>query len=391
MKKILFVAFAATLLAAGCQKTEIINPVGNAISFSTGMNKLTKAADADNEGIDNLKQQNFRIWAIADYEDANTTEIELDKPYDRMANLNVAHGTTEVVNGESKTTVDTWLPAKEYYWPGKDKALRFFAVSGVNLGEDLSTTDVVNIAINRSVNGTDQTVAPTMVINDFKVANTAPNADLMVADFVHQDQTTKEVSLNFRHALAKVEFLFKTIANADRNVYVQSLSVENVMTKSTLTVSENTDEQTKNAKPMTFDWDTATEAETFNDDYETVPTDFPAEVETIGTGTVDNTALKLTTTATNFTTWLVMPQTISQLQVKVRYVIGVREFESIFPLSTSDLEAWDANQYVRYTVTLAPNLISFVPNVQPWDQYDAVEDVDGNNTTTGNQDIEMVN
>ena len=36
MKKFFFVALAATLLAAGCQKTEVINPVGGrSMSFTT--------------------------------------------------------------------------------------------------------------------------------------------------------------------------------------------------------------------------------------------------------------------------------------------------------------------------------------------------------------------
>ena len=38
MKRIFFVALAATLLAASCQKTEIINPAGgNVMTFSTNM------------------------------------------------------------------------------------------------------------------------------------------------------------------------------------------------------------------------------------------------------------------------------------------------------------------------------------------------------------------
>ena len=71
--------------------------------------------------------------------------------------------------------------------------------------------------------------------------------------------------------------------------------------------------------------------------------------------------------------------------------MGERNFESTFPLYTADLLQWLPNQYVRYTVTLAPNLISFNPTVEGWDQYDAVDDVEGNSATTGNQDITMQN
>jgi amino acid transporter len=55
MKKIFYVALSATLLAAGCQKTEVLNPVGEpTMTFTTGMGKLTKAvgtADAEAAGL----------------------------------------------------------------------------------------------------------------------------------------------------------------------------------------------------------------------------------------------------------------------------------------------------------------------------------------------------
>ncbi len=406
MKKIFFVALAATLLAAGCQKTEIINPVNPtgqpALSFSTGMSKLTKAvgtADADADGMVNLKAQDFRVWAYADYEDPNTDKTELDMIYDGMSNLNIGYTEQTVTTGEegsqTTTTVGSWAPAKEYYWPGKDKNLRFFAVSGVALGEDLSATTVVVPTITRTPAVVDkpettedetaaESVAMQLEVKDFVVNHAAPNADLMVADFVCQNQTTKEVSLKFRHALSKVEFLFNTLSTSDATVYVQSLSVENVLTKSSLTVTENNGED-KVTKPTIFTWGDRSVPQTFVDDY-TATANVPTDTEKLpANADLDNTALELTTTATKFCTWLVMPQTISTLQVKILYVIGKRQFESIFPLGTEALTAWGANQYVRYTITLAPNKISFNPSVEEWDQYDA------DSETTGKQDITMQN
>lgn len=412
MKKIFFVAFVATLLAVSCQKTEIINPVNPkgtpSMTFTTNMSKLTKAsgtpADADADGMVNLQAQDFRVWAYADYEDENTSATELDQIYDKMANLNI--GYTAAVDA----LPESWAPAKEYYWPGVGKNLRFFAVSGVDLGDDLSETTVVVPTITRTTNNdavaddpatedidettpATTTVTSQLVVNDFVVNHASPNADLMVADFVCQNQTTKEVTLKFRHALSKVEFLFKTTDAADAKVFVQGLSVENVMTKSTLTVTENTGAD-KETKPMTFTWGVPTVNQIFVDDYK--PTEaaaIPSDTELLPSNTtLDTDALELTNQAHNFTTWLVMPQTIAPasadakgLQVKIVYVIGKRQFESIFPLYTDDLKEWKANQYVRYTITLAPNLISFKPSVQPWDQYDAVA---GNETT---DDIEMQN
>lgn len=410
MKKILFVALAATLLAAGCQKTEIINPVNPtgqpALTFTTDLSKLTKTvgtADADADGMVNLKAQDFRVWAYADYEDLNTTTPELDNIYDKMANLNIYYTEKDVTDEAGATSKEgSWAPSKEYYWPGVGKNLRFFAVSGVALGEDLSATSVVVPTITRNAAVEDDTTTPDvneakeasvemkLEVKDFVVNHAAPNADLMVADFVHQNQTNKEVALKFRHALAKVEFLFNTLSNSDATVYVQSLKVENVMTKSTLTVKENTGAD-KATKPTVFTWATPTIEQTFEDDYKGTAA-IPEDTERLDENVeLDMTARELTTSAEKFCTWLVMPQSISTLQVKITYVIGKRQFESIFPLAATNLTVWGANQYVRYTITLAPNKISFKPSVEDWDQFDAVEDVEGDSNTTGDQDITMQN
>lgn len=389
MKKILLVAASVTLLAAGCQKTEIVNPVGEpAMTFSTGMKKLTKAsgevADAAKEGMFNLQAQDFRVWAYGDFEDENTLNTkELDEIYDGMANLNVYFRKSSTPDGSTSTS--EWTPNKEYYWPGVGKNLRFFAVSGADLGDDLSTTNNVTIAINRDVADTSK-VNPTLTVNNFTVNHVSPNTDLMVADFVRQNQSKKSVNLNFRHALSKVEFLFKTMGG-DRKVFVQSLEVTGINTVSTLTVTAQ--DTTGKQKPIKFEWDEPATAQTFTDDYTGTSENFPEEVEYIKTTVdeevvnkypADNTVMELTTSAEPFATWMVIPQTIAagdelntDLQVKVIYVIGERQFESIFTLSSDDLKKWGPNQYVRYTITLTPNLITFHPTVDEWDQYDNPE------------------
>ena len=56
MKKILFLAASAILLAAGCQKTEVLNQaIGDPMTFSTGMGKLTKA-DSNPVATQELKE-----------------------------------------------------------------------------------------------------------------------------------------------------------------------------------------------------------------------------------------------------------------------------------------------------------------------------------------------
>ena len=66
MKKILFAAFAASLLAASCQKTEVYQPTttGPEMTFSTEMKKITKAdPSASAVGDANLQAQGFNVWA----------------------------------------------------------------------------------------------------------------------------------------------------------------------------------------------------------------------------------------------------------------------------------------------------------------------------------------
>ena len=90
MKKILFVALGATLLAVGCQKTEIINRVGDRIGFTSEMGKLTKSvgtATANGEGEDNLKAQDFNIWAYYVADDANTTADDTNKAITKSFSL----------------------------------------------------------------------------------------------------------------------------------------------------------------------------------------------------------------------------------------------------------------------------------------------------------------
>ena len=391
MKKILFAAFAATLLAAGCQKTEVIHQVGptdgSLMSFSTEMSKLTKSTppatpDANSFGMYNLRAQEFKIWAYCDYNDPNTTTNELNTIYDGMANLNIAY------DKSANEDDGTWKPGKEYYWPSTGKYLRFFAVSGAG-----NSTVTPSMTVDENATTTSD---PKLIIANYTVNHSSPNTDLMVADFIRQDKSTnnKCVEFNFRHALSKVQFMFKT-ESGDTPVFIQSLTVENIKTTGTLTVTENTGND-KEIKPILFAWVPVDNTKhPFSDDYTEVPSDFPAqsELEPLSPSSgYDNTALQLTSTATEFATWLVLPQEIvtkddtgaitSGYKVRVTYVIGKRQFEAFFPLYKTDLEKWNDNQYTKYLVTITPNKITFEAQAKDWAPYDG----DGDNKTGSAED-----
>lgn len=386
MRKILFLAVSATLLAAGCQKTEIINPIGDqpALSFSTDFGKLTKAADANAEGLVNLKEQDFRVWAYAAHDFDNTPQDDVTAIgiYDKMEDIKVVDDN------------NAWDPGKQYFWPGANKGLYFFAVSDTDeflgdVGKPENETKVSPVTINmtNSVDENNVSVAnpTTMVITNYVVDETNPNNDLMVADFVRQSQedNEKKVSLNFRHTLSKVQFQFVTNPVEDISVFVQKLEVVDLLTTGNLTVTPadfTADATGAEVATVSFTWDLLGDAAnetpvtaTFVDDYDTAydGADFPAKIEGAEPTVEDKKAMKITATggendpAQEFATWLVLPQDITDKTVKITYLINERKFTNEFALDKT-LEAWAVNQYVKYTINLSPNLITFDASVEEW-------------------------
>ena len=374
MKKIFFVAISATLLAAGCQKTEVINPVGEpAMSFTTGAKKLTKSegtADAAATDKDqNLKAQDFRVWAYAAEEYDHTPTPDLHLIYDGMENLPVTY---DAVNG--------WSTTSQHFWPGKEKELKFFAVSGDNAffgdGGATSTSVFPNSENN------------TMQIKEFTITSPSYNVDLMVADYAEQNQYKKAVDLNFRHTLSKVEFVFNTRPVEGISVFVQKVEVQDLINKGTLDVTytemtEQSGATSEDYKPATgkatFKWNDGVEAPstgTFTDDWETLidetNTNFPDKIDGVDATEEDRKAMEITAAvgteapANIFTTWLMIPQNIVGKKVKITYLLNERKAEGEFALDVQNITEWKDNQYIRYVVTLSPNLISFNASTTDW-------------------------
>lgn len=347
MKKIFFVALGATLLAASCQKTEIINPVGNAINFAAGLDKLTKGA-AD-EGVTNLQSQNFKVWAYTAYTDA-TNNVTPGNVYDNIQNLDVTYA-----DGEWGTTL-------QYYWPGAEKSLDFFAVS---TGKFALTTGAPTV----DITGKGETLGTrTLTVSNYVVDNANANDDLMVAEFVrqHQGQNNKVVDLNFKHALSKVIFKFKTNSTEATApiVHVTSLSINDVVTTGNLVATEATEA----SAALTGDSDGTRAAIELN----WTPTETATDIEE--TFTENN---QLTTTATPYVTKLLMPQTLDGKKLTVNYTITEaasgaqpRAFTIDFDLAAATVNSWGINQAITYTIALSPNTITFNPDVAPWENVD---------------------
>ena len=360
MKKIFFLAIAATLLAAGCQKTEVLNqvvPDGEpSMSYAPSMGKLTKAASQ--AGLETLQTQNFHLWAYYVKADPNRVGADPNTIYDGMSNIAVTY------------SQNTWSTNPIHFWPGKNKALKFFAVS---VDETISTgfygtADSPNII--PDVTESSENYGG-LVINSFEVDPTQPTSDLMVADYLEQDQSKLDVALNFRHALSKVQILFKNENAKGENpdpktqVWVQHVEVKNVANVGSLTVKPEP------LSALRFDWNPTTTTTFVADFVGTAATDLvvndPAEDAASYTNISTDNCMKLIGDYTEYDTWLVIPQDISSLNIEIVYVIGDRQFVAKFPLSNDDLLAWAPNQFIKYNINLSPNIIGFNPTVEDWE------------------------
>ena len=391
MKKIFFVALGATLLAASCQKTEIINHVpGESMTFATAMSKLAKASgtsDADaTDGMLNLQAQDFKVWAYYTYADP-INNITVGKAYDEMEALDVTYGATS-----------GWTTLQDYYWPGTDKSLDFFAVSTkhwpvaeVKDGDQVVTPAVPGVTVN--IEGEGGTIGErSLTVSGYVVDASNPNDDLMVAEFVrqHQGMNEKKVSLHFNHALSKVQFRFTTNTGTDV-IKVKSLTVTGLKTSGLLTVSEAGDlVETNGRVPVGLAWtDHGTPAD-FNDDFDGDLT-LEAPEQIVG----ENGTTTVKKNDKEFATWLVLPQDITGKTVTIAYEItsttGTRNFTQTFALTRPAVAevkegenvvkeakeafaSWDINQVVVYTINLSPNKITFEPSVEPWEEAENLTD-----------------
>lgn len=359
MKKILSVAIAATLLAASCSKTDIINPVGNQMGFSGEMGKLTKADD--DLTLTTLQGQNFKVWSFYAYADA-INNIGVGDVYDGIAGIDV------------KYQDGKWVTTNDYYWPGAKKALDFFAVSSksVKVG-DVEFTNQGKADAKRTMKVKDFVVTPATPaagVGETATAEIVPDDDLMVAEFVRQSQedNDKQVKLRFKHALSKVKFNFITNAPDTDPVTVTKLVVNGLTTKGTLIVTETDNaglsgtETDATRKQVSLAW---------------------TDLSSTGNFIVEE-SVALTDEAKTYAEWLVIPQTIYSAgdaqanpespavnkTVEVSFTIGTKNFTRVFALcgegEKNTVTEWDINQAVTYTINLSPNKITFDPSVEDW-------------------------
>lgn len=383
MKKILFVAASASLLAAGCQKTEVLNQaVGDPMTFSTGMAKLTKSPTAT--GVQNLATQDFQVWSYTAYTD-ELNGVSPGSVYENINGISVDYEIATDGSGSCSTSED-------YYWPGTGLKLDFFAISSKSTftgstGENTETPTDLSVSFENPGLTLGQRK---MTLNGYSVTAATMNEgaavgaddDLMVAEFVRQDQAMgnpkKSVSLHFKHALSKVRFKFITTKdeNTKETVTVKSLKVVGLKNKGNLVVTEtsSTPDNTNGRTPVSLAWNSVTGEV----DYEREFTNF-----TLDTDDAWEASFASLKEDAYHATWLVMPQTIDNVNVEISYSITNSETNKtvedtrLFPLTrkasgegedaVSPFNEWGINKITTYTINISPNKISFNPSVEDWD------------------------
>ena len=336
------------------------------------MGKLTKA-EVDNQAT--LKKQGLKVWAYYAYEDA-TNDIELGDQFDDMYALDV---TWDPALNENK---GGWKTTNDYYWPGENKDLNFFAVSSDLFKGDSPALPTANIKFSNNGLATGRA----MTVENYTVTPANATDDLMVADFVnqHQGQNGKKVHLNFHHALSRVTFKFLTAQAATEQEYVQvnSISVAGLTTNGNLNVTETASQPSGYATHdgttthVSLGWTAASTTATGNFTL--------TKAEILGTA------------AAEYVTWLVIPQDIytaelAETNKKVVINYSIQSAKNVvtknvtFELCAETLKAWAVNQAITYTVNITPTKITFDPSVSEWDQYDA------DSSTTEKDDINYQN
>ena len=333
--KVILFAGAAVLALAACSKNEVVETNDHAIGFSNYIPKtVTGRADATFvNGNDLVSGQEFVVYGY------NQKAADFSKTLNPtfMPGVEVTYkgGNTLATAGNN-----TYSPTR--YWP-KDEAnnkLAFYAYYPV------STYVVPTVTAGLG------SYAVTVDTNPSK------NVDFLVADLVKDQAYSKTdntgaVMLNFKHQLAKVQFLVNTnVTDENTKVTLNSLTVKDVKATGTLTPAYGTEFSTA--------WSGLA-----------VPKDF----------TVYSSAMPLSATAVikdTAHTYLMVPQTLGdEVVATVVYTYQTGKDEAVTntvnvklnDIMSGDaaITSWEKNNYIVYTFTIGLQPIKFAATVSAWD------------------------
>lgn len=409
MKRIIYGVAIAALFVTSCQKTDVLNVAEDTIDFSTQVGKLTKA-DETYDKLGTLKDQGFRVWTVADFNQGDFKDGEI---YRGMDNLIVSYDETNSTN--------PWMinSDEKYFWPQAKQYLQFYTISSDVLkpkSTDAYWVDDVKFPTHftkpegaTEITGLD---LPEYTVND------VADDDVMVADCVRQTKDdgsgkkTKTVSPLFRHTMTKVEFNFKKGSYTDGSAPMASTVILKEIKTADLSYMGSLDVTYGNGTdPMSFVWTTTddkTKSFTYTPSgivYLDPKGSVIPEVETLPEANIkendyckiaevvyvyskktegDGFEWKETTNYKsyngdvlsegdhkNYVTWYMIPQDLTEGQtVTITYIADGKVIPQIFKLTVSEdvklTKDWTEEMCVRYNVTIAPHKVVFNPSVDQW-------------------------
>lgn len=333
--KVILFAGAAVLALAACSKNEVVETNDHAIGFSNYIPKtVTGRADATFvNGNDLVSGQKFVVYGYN--QKAADFSTTLKPTFMPGVQVTYKGGNTLATAGNNE-----YSPTR--YWP-KDEAnnkLAFYAYYPV------STYVVPTVTAGLG------SYAVTVDTDPSK------NVDFLVADLVKDQAYSKTnktgaVMLNFRHQLAKVQFLVNTnVEGTETKVTLNSLTVKQVKTTGTLTPAYETD------------FSTAWSGQATPTDFQVYRTDMSLDA----TPVIKDTAH----------TYLMVPQTLGDdvvATVVYTYQTGTDEVvKNTVDVKLKDIvsadgaiTSWEKNNYIVYTFTIGLQPIKFAATVSAWD------------------------
>lgn len=331
--KVILFAGAAVLALAACSKNEVVETNDHAIGFSNYIPKtVTGRADATFvNGNDLVSSQEFVVYGYN--QKAADFSTTLNPTFMRGVQVTYKGGNTPETAGNN-----TYSPTR--YWP-KDEAnnkLAFYAYYPVSSYIQPTVTE----GLGKYVVTVD--------------TDPSKNVDFLVADLV-KDQfyssTNGTVMLNFRHQLAKVQFLVNTnVTDENTKVTLKSLTVQKVKTTGTLTPAYGANFSTAWSGQAT-------------------PKDFPvysSDMSLDATAVIKDIAH----------TYLMVPQTLGdEVVATVVYTYQTGNDEAVTNTVNVELNdivsgdaaitSWEKNNYIVYTFTIGLQPIKFAATVSAWD------------------------
>ena len=333
--KVIFFAGAAVLALAACSKNEVVETNDHAIGFSNYAPKVVDSrADATLvNGTELVSDQKFVVYGYN--QKAADFSTSLNPTFMPGVQVTYNGGNTLETAGSN-----TYSPTR--YWP-KDEAnnkLAFYAYYPV------STYVVPTVTAGLGYYAVTVDTDP------------SKNVDFLVADLVKDQaysktENTGAVMLNFRHQLAKVQFLVNTnVEGNDTKVTLNSLTVKQVKTSGTLTPAYGTD------------FSTAWSGQAASKDFPVYSSDMHLST----TAVIKDTAH----------TYLMVPQTLGDdvvATVVYTYQTGTDEAVTntvdvklnTIVSNNAAITSWEKNNNIVYTFTIGLQPIKFAASVTDWD------------------------